>query len=78
MDTGNIPAETAAIFGMFFDGTPVSCRSVSTGRDAADFRDRLITETASGRRYVIKLAENDFTFPEKTAMWQRGDPRVSR
>lgn len=36
MDTGNIPAETAAIFGMFFDGTPVSCRTVSTGGDAPE------------------------------------------
>lgn len=71
MDTGNIPAETAAIFGMFFDGTPVSCRTVSTGGDADDFRETLITETASGGRYVIKLAENDFTCPEKIAMRQR-------
>lgn len=36
MDTGSIPAEAAAIFGMFFDGMPVSCRTVSTGRDAPE------------------------------------------
>ncbi len=59
------------IFDLFFDGTPVSVRTINTSIDDNDFRETVIVTTESGERYVIKLADNDFTFPEKIRMWQR-------
>ncbi len=63
--------EIAGIFSMFFDGAAVSARHIDTGRGEADFRAAFIIETADGGKAVLKLADNDFTFPEKIAVWQR-------
>ncbi len=60
-----------SVFSLFFDETPVSVRTIDTSRDDADFRITFIAETDTGARYVLKLADNDFTFPEKIAVWQR-------
>ena len=59
------------IYSLFFDGTCVSVQTINTSRDEHDFRETLIVTASSGDRYVIKLADNDFTFPKKIAMWQR-------
>jgi len=59
------------IFGLFFDGSPVSVNTVYSGRGESDFREALIVETHEGKKYVIKLADNDFTDPERIADWQR-------
>ena len=64
-------SEISGIFSLFFDGAPVSYRQISTGTGETDRRLTLIADTAEGGRYVIKLADNDFTFPEKIKMWQR-------
>ena len=61
----------AAIFSRFFPGTPRSSRIILTGRDEADFRVTALVTTAEGPRYVLKLADNDFTFPDRIRMWQR-------
>ena len=72
MDKWEKPSnEIITIFDLFFDGTPTSVRLINTSRDNKDFRETAIIETASGERYVIKFADNDFTFPEKISMWQR-------
>lgn len=63
--------EIKKVFSLFFDDTPVKARLIDTSRGDADFRATFIIETASGNRYVLKLADNDFTFPEKIAVWQR-------
>lgn len=72
MDKWEKPSnEIITIFDLFFDGMPTSVRLINTSRGDKDFRETAIMETASGERFVIKLADNDFTFPEKIGMWQR-------
>ena len=63
--------EIGDIFSLFFDDTPVAARRIDTSRGDADFRATFIVDTASGGKAVLKLADNDFTFPEKIAVWQR-------
>ena len=59
------------IFSLFFDGAPVSVSPIDTSRGDGDFRATFIIATDRGEKYVLKLADNDFTFPEKIAVWQR-------
>ena len=59
------------IFARFFDGTPVRTDVIDTSREDTDFRQTVIVTTAEGAKYVLKIASNDFTFPEKMRMWQR-------
>ena len=59
------------IFSRFFDDTVSSYRIVNTSRDEADFREAVMVQTDAGGQYVLKLADNDFTFPDKISMWQR-------
>ncbi len=63
--------ELKKIFRLFFDEAPASFRTLITSRDSSDFRETVIAAAGSGKKYVIKLADNDFTFPEKIAMWRR-------
>ncbi len=60
-----------SVFSRFFDDEPVSVREIDTSRGDSDFRVTFIIDTAAGGKYVLKLADNDFTFPEKIALWQR-------
>ena len=64
-------SEIKNIFSLFFDGAPTSWQVISTSRGENDFRETLIFTSASGEKAVIKLADNDFTYPEKIKMWQR-------
>lgn len=59
------------IFALFFDDAPVAVQTIDTGRGDDDFRKTFLIETDAGRKVVLKLADNDFTFPEKIAVWQR-------
>ena len=63
--------EIKEIFALFFDGEPVSVQTIDTSHGEEDFRMTFFVKTDSGGRYVLKLADNDFTFPEKIAVWQR-------
>ena len=63
--------EMNAIFRMFFDDAPASFKTVNTSVQDSDFRETVIVQTESGGKYVVKLADNDFTFPGKIGMWQR-------
>ena len=60
-----------AIFAQFFHDAPVAAQTIDTSRDETDFRATFIIETNAGHKRVLKLADNDFTFPEKIAIWQR-------
>ncbi len=72
MDRRKIPTnEIVSIFRMFFDVTPISYQAINTSRGDSDFRETIIVETESGNKWVIKFADNDFTFPEKIRIWQR-------
>ena len=59
------------VFSRFSAETPIEVRRINTSRGDDDFRTAFIVETDSGNKYVLKLADNDFTFPEKIAVWQR-------
>ena len=59
------------LFCLFWDGEPAAFETMNTSHGDSDFREVLIFELASGEKRVIKLAANDFTFPEKIQMWQR-------
>ena len=63
--------EITKICSLFFDGAPNAAHPIDTSRGEADFRMTFIVETEPNGRYVLKLADNDFTFPEKIAVWQR-------
>ena len=60
--------EIKRIFALFFDGAPIDSYTIDTSRGDADFRATFIVETDAGEKYVLKLADNDFTFPEKIAV----------
>lgn len=59
------------IYRLFFEEEPVGFETINTSHGDTDFRVVLIFALASGAKRVIKLADNDFTFPAKIAMWQR-------
>ena len=63
--------EIVRVFRLFFDAAPAAARTVYTSRDDADFRAAVIIDTDGGRKYVLKLADNDFTFPDKIVVWKR-------
>ncbi len=63
--------EIIRIFSLFSDAAPSSEQVIETCRGEDDFRAAVIIETDSGSKYVLKIADNDFTFPEKIAVWQR-------
>ena len=63
--------ELKRILPLFFGSLPHVVQSFDTSHGDADFRAACIVETDAGDKYVLKLAENDFTFPEKIAVWQR-------
>jgi hypothetical protein len=72
-DTGNAAANESinGIFSLFFDEAPISAEIIDTSRGESDFRNAVIVTSKEGAKYVLKIASNDFTFPEKIAMWQK-------
>lgn len=66
------------IFSLFYDVEPICFEIINTSRSDADFREVIIARDNSGRRYVIKIADNDFTFPEKIDMWRRTAAEYSK
>ena len=64
-------ADIIRIFSLFSGSAPSSAQVIETSRGGSDFRAAVIVETHPGSKYVLKLADNDFTFPEKIAVWQR-------
>lgn len=63
--------EIKRAFSRFFDETPIHAHLIDTSRGDADFRVTVLVETDAGTKRVLKLADNDFTFPEKIAVWQK-------
>ncbi len=63
--------ELKRAFSLFFDDDPASVQTIDTSRGDTDYRSTFIIETDTGIRHVLKLADNDFTFPEKITVWQR-------
>ncbi len=71
MDNQEKQMETEQIWNLFFDGLAEVCQRISTGIDEDDFRESIIGKTPSGEKYVLKIVDNDFTFPEKIEVWKR-------
>lgn len=67
----NNNTELYDIAGLFFDNKPASFESIDSSRNENDFREVVIVTFDNGRKAVIKLADNDFTFSEKIFMWQK-------
>lgn len=63
--------ELIPIFQLFFEELPDQYEIRNTSRGDADFREAVIARWRSGEKYVLKLSDNDFTFPEKIAAWKR-------
>ena len=63
--------EIVKVFSLFLDEVPAAVQTLDTSHGEEDFRETFIIETEAGNKYVLKLADNDFTFPEKIAVWQR-------
>lgn len=71
MSTDMIELNQNNIFQLFYDDDPISFETINTSRGDTDFREVIIARTASDKKYIIKLADNDFTFPDKIIMWKR-------
>lgn len=63
--------ELINVFQLFFDELPCLYEIKNTSRGETDFRETVIAEWSSGEKYVIKLSDNDFTFPDKIQIWKR-------
>ncbi|MDE7429348.1 MAG: aminoglycoside phosphotransferase family protein [Lachnospiraceae bacterium] len=71
MSTNMTKMEQNSIFQLFYDSKPISFETINTSLGDSDFREVVIAKTASDETYIIKLADNDFTFPDKINMWRR-------
>lgn len=63
--------ELLDIFRLFYNDVPSSFEIINTSRDDEDFRETVIAEFETGEKSILKLADNDFTFPEKIKVWRR-------
>lgn len=63
--------EVYEILRLFFDVEPREFEIIDTSHGETDFREVIIAELETGEKAVVKLADNDFTFPDKIRMWQR-------
>lgn len=64
-------SELIGVFQLFFDELPYQYEIINTSRGNTDFREAIVAQWNSGEKYVIKLSDNDFTFPEKISSWKR-------
>ncbi len=60
-----------SVFELFFDEYPIEFEIKNTSHGENDFREVILAQLESGSRYVIKLADNDFTFADKIKVWKR-------
>lgn len=67
----NLEKELEQIVYLFFDDLPGEIEIKNTSRGEEDFREAVIATWNDGKKYVLKLSDNDFTFPEKIQAWQQ-------
>lgn len=60
-----------SIINLFADKSPINWDTINTSHGGSDFREVIIARFADDSRLVIKLSDNDFTYPEKIKIWQR-------
>lgn len=56
---------------LFSNEKIIECKVKNTSHGDTDFREAIFVEFESGKKLVIKTAENEFTNPETIRMWQR-------
>lgn len=56
---------------LFSNENIIEYKVKNTSHGNNDFREAVFAEFESGKRLVVKAAENDFTNPESIRMWQR-------
>ena len=64
-------AEIEKVWRRFFEEPLESYQKIETGVNDEDFRETVIGKMPSGKRCVLKIVDNDFTFPEKIEVWSR-------
>ena len=70
-ENGFIESSIEEIAKLFFDEPVVACEAKNTSHGEVDFREALLIQLASNKKFVIKLAENSFTVADRIKMWQR-------
>ena len=63
--------EIHAITSLFWEEPVTILKTINTSHGEQDFREAVFVQTESGNPFVIKLADNDFTFADRIRMWQR-------
>ena len=63
--------EIHAITSLFWEEPVTILKTINTSHGEQDFRETVFVQTESGNPFVIKLADNDFTFADRIRMWQR-------
>ena len=71
LEAGMEISKIEEIISLFFDERAEIWDTKDTSHGEKDFREAVFIRTESGNKFVIKLADNDFTFAEKIKMWQR-------
>ena len=59
------------ILELFFDEPLIEYEIKNTSFGESDFREAVFLTLASGERYVLKFADNAFTFPDKIIVWMQ-------
>ena len=63
--------EIKTIWGLFSNQIPKEIENLETRDCQDDFREAISIRLENGERYVLKLAANEFTIPERIFMWKR-------
>ena len=59
------------VVALFSTKRAVNVQTINTSHGDVDFRETHLVMFDDGKRLVVKLADNDFTFPEKIQIWQK-------
>lgn len=59
------------ILKLFTDNPLIDWETINTSHGESDFREVIIARFADDSKLVIKISDNDFTFPYKIKTWQR-------
>ncbi len=59
------------LFSLFSNTQLKDCTAKNIRNQDIDFREVIFCEDTDGKKLVLKLADNDFTTPERVAVWKR-------
>ncbi len=67
----NCDDEIASVLALFTADTLLHYKLVNSSHGEQDFRETAICELSTGQKLVLKIVDNDFTSPDRIAVWQR-------